>query len=73
MNLLPSMVRMWIKQNPRITAQFLLIEDNVYVEFFTADIEERTSLKQSSMPEGLAAAMAPVEFLDLVAYLATLK
>ena len=39
----------------------------------TADIEERTSLKQSSMPEGLAATMAPVEFLDLVAYLATLK
>ena len=35
------MVRTWIKQNPRITAQFLLIEDNVYVEFFTADIEER--------------------------------
>ena len=33
------MVRTWIKQNPRITAQFLLIEDNVYVEFFTTDVE----------------------------------
>ena len=38
-----------------------------------ADIEERTSLKQSSMPEGLAAAMAPVEFLDLIAYLSSLR
>ena len=33
-------------------------------EIKTADIEERTTLKQSSMPEGLAATMAPVEFLD---------
>ena len=39
----------------------------------TADIEERTSLKQSSMPEGLAATMAPVEFLDLVAFLSRLR
>ena len=38
-----------------------------------ADIEERVQLKQSSMPEGLAGAMAPVEFLDLMEYLATLK
>jgi putative heme-binding domain-containing protein len=37
------------------------------------DIEERVQLKQSSMPEGLAGAMAPVEFLDLMEYLATLK
>lgn len=42
-------------------------------EIKTSDIDERTSLKQSSMPEGLAASIAPVEFLDLVAYLATLK
>jgi putative heme-binding domain-containing protein len=39
----------------------------------TADIDARTSLKQSSMPEGLAAAMAPVEFLDIVAFLSSLK
>ena len=39
----------------------------------TADIEERTSLKQSSMPEGLAATMAPVEFLDVVAFLSSLR
>ena len=38
-----------------------------------ADIEERTALKQSSMPEGLAATMAPVEFLDLIAFLSSLR
>ena len=37
------------------------------------DIETRTVLKQSSMPEGQAGAMAPSEFLDLVEYLASLK
>jgi putative heme-binding domain-containing protein len=38
-----------------------------------ADIESRKTLKQSSMPEGLAAVMAPTEFLDVLAYLASLK
>src|SRR5439155_6079060 len=37
------------------------------------DIESRKVVKQSSMPEGLAAAMSPVEFLDVVAFLASLK
>jgi putative heme-binding domain-containing protein len=37
------------------------------------NIETRTLLKQSSMPEGQAAAMSPAEFLDLVEYLSTLK
>jgi putative heme-binding domain-containing protein len=36
-------------------------------------IEERNVLKQSSMPEGLGATIAPVEFLDLMSYLASLK
>ena len=39
----------------------------------TADIEERTKLKQSSMPEGLAGTLAPTELLDLVAFLSSLK
>jgi len=39
----------------------------------TGDIEERKTLKQSSMPEGLAGTISPVEFLDLIAFLATLK
>jgi hypothetical protein len=37
------------------------------------DIESRTVLKQSSMPEGQVAAMSPAEFLDLIEYLASLK
>jgi putative heme-binding domain-containing protein len=36
-------------------------------------IEQRKALKQSSMPEGLAAGMSPTEFLDLVEFLGTLK
>ena len=38
-----------------------------------SDIEDRKTLKQSSMPEGLAGTIAPVEFLDLIAYLSSLK
>lgn len=37
------------------------------------DIKKRETLKQSSMPEGLAATMSPQEFLDLVEFLASLK
>lgn len=38
-----------------------------------ADIEERKVQKQSSMPEGLAGAMAPIEFIDVIEFLSTLK
>jgi len=38
-----------------------------------ADIEDRKTLKQSSMPEGLAGTISPAEFLDIIAFLATLK
>jgi putative heme-binding domain-containing protein len=37
------------------------------------DIDRRTTLKQSSMPEGLAGSISPAEFLDLIEYLATLR
>ena len=37
------------------------------------DIEMKTVLKQSSMPEGQAAVMAPSEFLDVIEYLSSLK
>lgn len=37
------------------------------------NIANRATIKQSSMPEGLAAGLAPAEFLDLVEYLKTLK
>jgi putative heme-binding domain-containing protein len=38
-----------------------------------SSIEDRNKLKQSSMPEGLAATLAPVELLDLLAFLSSLK
>jgi putative heme-binding domain-containing protein len=38
-----------------------------------SDIDERTKLRQSSMPEGLAATLSPNEFLDVVAFLKSLK
>ena len=37
------------------------------------EIEERAQLKQSSMPEGLAATLSPNEFLDVVEYLKSLR
>ncbi len=37
------------------------------------DIDARTTLKQSSMPEGQAGTMSPSEFLDLIEYLSSLK
>jgi putative heme-binding domain-containing protein len=38
-----------------------------------AEIDERSKLRQSSMPDGLAATLAPHELLDVVAYLKSLK
>lgn len=38
-----------------------------------ADIDKKTQLTQSSMPEGQAGTMSPSEFLDLIEFLSTLK
>ena len=38
-----------------------------------SDIEKESSLKQSSMPEGLAGTISPAEFLDLIEFLSSLK
>ncbi len=37
------------------------------------DIDERRQIKQSSMPEGLGATLSPTEFLDVVAFLKSMK
>ena len=39
----------------------------------TDEIQERRQVKQSSMPEGLAATLSPTEFLDVIALLKSLK
>jgi hypothetical protein len=38
-----------------------------------SEIDERMKLKQSSMPEGLAATLSPNEFLDVIAFLKSMK
>ena len=61
------------------TAGLVVSETDTEVELFDgkalrkiakADIEERVTQKQSSMPEGAATTMAPSEFIDLMEYLA---
>ena len=51
----------------------LVIDGKTKKEFKPAEIAERKTLKQSSMPEGQAGTMSPAEFLDLIEYLAGLK
>ncbi|MGL4463765.1 MAG: DUF7133 domain-containing protein, partial [Planctomycetia bacterium] len=43
------------------------------VEIAKDSIEERRVMKQSSMPEALAAGLAPLDFVDLLEYLRTLQ
>lgn len=61
------------------TAGLVVAENDTEVELFDgkalrriakADIEERVTQQQSSMPEGAAATVAPSEFIDLMEYLA---
>jgi len=56
------------------TADELVIHDGKELKrVATAEIDERVRLKQSSMPEGLAATLSPNEFLDVIEYLKSLK
>jgi putative heme-binding domain-containing protein len=61
------------------TAGLVVSENDTEVELFDgkavrkiakADIEERVTQQQSSMPEGAASTVAPSEFVDLMEYLA---
>ena len=56
------------------TEQELVIFDGKEQKKISVDsIEERVKLKQSSMPEGLAATLSPTEFLDVIEYMKGLK
>jgi putative heme-binding domain-containing protein len=58
----------------RETDKELVIFDGKEQKRIPADsIEERVQLKQSSMPEGLAATLSPTEFLDVIEFLKSLK
>lgn len=54
-------------------AETVIFDGKQKVTIKAGDIDKKTVLKQSSMPEGQAGTMAPVEFLDLIEYLSTLK
>jgi putative heme-binding domain-containing protein len=54
-------------------AEIVLFDGKEQRRIAAADIDERTTLRQSSMPEGLAGALSPNEFLDVVAYLKSLQ
>jgi putative heme-binding domain-containing protein len=71
-----------ITSDGRVITGLLVSDDKNAVVIFdgkekktipVADIEERHKLKQSSMPEGLAGTLSPVEFLDVIAFLSSLK
>ena len=54
-------------------AEIVIFDGKAKVVVKAEDIDKKTQLKQSSMPEGQAGAMAPAEFLDLLEYLGGLK
>jgi putative heme-binding domain-containing protein len=54
-------------------AETVIFDGKEKVTIKAGEIDKKTVLKQSSMPEGQAGTMAPVEFLDLLEYLSTLK
>ena len=47
----------------------LRIEGGLLKDFVIAELEERSERNSSSMPEGLAQTIAPIEFLDVVEFL----
>ena len=56
------------------TPETLVIFDGKEQKSIPVDqIDERTVLRQSSMPEGLAGTLSPTEFLDVVEYMRQLK
>lgn len=53
--------------------QVKLYDGKDYYDVLVDDIDEQATKEQSGMPERLADAMQPSEFIDLVAFLATMK
>jgi putative heme-binding domain-containing protein len=51
----------------------LLMQEGKQETIAMDDIDEVVEMKQSSMPENLAATLAPTEFLDLIEYLTRLR
>jgi putative heme-binding domain-containing protein len=62
-----------IAKSESATAVILLDAEGRHVKLMLHDIESRRLSKVSLMPAGLADGMTPVEFTDLIAYLASLR
>ncbi len=60
-----------IKEDEKMIS--LGIADGKQIDIPIDDIDDRKEMKASSMPEGLIKQIAPIEFLDLIAYLARQK
>lgn len=65
-----SIVGLLVSETPD---EVVLFDGKEQKKIPVAEIDEQTKLKQSSMPDGLAATLAPTELLDVVEYLRRLK
>ncbi|MFO0944335.1 MAG: PVC-type heme-binding CxxCH protein [Planctomycetota bacterium] len=59
-----------VRESPE---ELVIFDGKMEKKIAKSEIEERKVQKQSSMPEGLAGAMAPIEFIDVIEFLSTLK
>ena len=65
-----SIVGLLVSETPE---EVVIFDGKDHKKIPVTEIDERTKLKQSSMPDGLAGTLAPTELLDLVEYLRGLK
>ncbi|MEX0669982.1 MAG: PVC-type heme-binding CxxCH protein [Pirellulales bacterium] len=65
-----SIVGLLVSETPE---EVVIFDGKEQKKIAVADIDERTQLRQSSMPEGLAATLSPNEFLDVITFLKRLK
>lgn len=65
-----SIVGLLVSETPQ---ELVIFDGKEKKTIAVTDIDERTKLRQSSMPEGLAATLSPNELLDVVEFLKTLK
>ena len=61
-----SIVGLLVSETPD---EVVIFDGKVKKQVAVTDIDERTQLRQSSMPEGLTATLSPNEFLDVLAFL----
>jgi putative heme-binding domain-containing protein len=60
-----------VEETPEVLT--LAVAGGIKQDLRIANLRKRETVKQSSMPEGLANAMSPTEFIDLVEFLSSLK